>query len=90
MQSGPSRLVKDEYTAGLSGNGMDMDTGELVTIQHHATSPRHHHSTIPHHHQQFQTTNIIINQGQSKLLIILLFFGLSIQSDPVIKELFIV
>lgn len=84
MQSGPSRLVKDEYTAGLSGNGMDMDTGELVTIQHHATSPRHHHSTIPHHHQQFQTTNIIINQGQSKLLIILLFFGLSIQSDPII------
>ncbi|XP_068619506.1 mothers against decapentaplegic homolog 4 isoform X2 [Battus philenor] len=50
---------------GLSGNGMDMDTGELVTIQHHATSPRHHHSTIPHHHQQFQTTNIIINQGQT-------------------------
>ncbi|CAH0731794.1 unnamed protein product, partial [Brenthis ino] len=65
LQSGPSRLVKDEYTAGLSGNGMDMDTGELVTIQHHATSPRHHHSTIPHHHQQFQTTNIIINQGQT-------------------------
>ncbi|XP_053615564.1 mothers against decapentaplegic homolog 4 isoform X1 [Plodia interpunctella] len=63
LQSGPSRLVKDEYTAGLSGNGMDMDTGELVTIQHHATSPRHHHSTIPHH--QFQTTNIIINQGQT-------------------------
>ncbi|XP_053615565.1 mothers against decapentaplegic homolog 4 isoform X2 [Plodia interpunctella] len=65
LQSGPSRLVKDEYTAGLSGNGMDMDTGELVTIQHHATSPRHHHSTIPHH--QFQTTNIIINQGQTAL-----------------------
>ncbi|KAL0868398.1 hypothetical protein ABMA27_007910 [Loxostege sticticalis] len=65
LQSGPSRLVKDEYTAGISGNGMDMDTGELVTIQHHATSPRHHHSTIPHHHQQFQTTNIIINQGQT-------------------------
>ncbi|CAG5014520.1 unnamed protein product [Parnassius apollo] len=65
LQTGPSRLVKDEYTAGLSGNGMDMDTGELVTIQHHATSPRHHHSTIPHHHQQFQTTNIIINQGQT-------------------------
>ncbi|XP_059051893.1 mothers against decapentaplegic homolog 4 [Achroia grisella] len=63
LQSGPSRLVKDEYTAGLSGNGMDMDTGELVTIQHHATSPRHHHTTIPHH--QFQTTNIIINQGQT-------------------------
>ncbi|XP_064074138.1 mothers against decapentaplegic homolog 4 isoform X4 [Vanessa tameamea] len=67
LQSGPSRLVKDEYTAGLSGNGMDMDTGELVTIQHHATSPRHHHSTIPHHHQQFQTTNIIINQGQTAM-----------------------
>ncbi|XP_075984534.1 smad/Smad4 homolog Medea isoform X2 [Anticarsia gemmatalis] len=67
LQSGPSRLVKDEYTAGLSGNGMDMDTGEMVTIQHHATSPRHHHSTIPHHHQQFQTANIIINQGQTAL-----------------------
>ncbi|XP_050672197.1 mothers against decapentaplegic homolog 4 [Leptidea sinapis] len=65
LQSGPSRLVKDEYTAGIGGNGMDMDTGELVTIQHHATSPRHPHSSIPHHHQQFQTTNIIINQGQS-------------------------
>lgn len=65
LQSGPSRLVKDEYTAGLSGNGMDMDTGEMVTIQHHATSPRHHHTTIPHHHQQFQSANIIINQGQT-------------------------
>ncbi|XP_013147606.1 PREDICTED: mothers against decapentaplegic homolog 4 isoform X2 [Papilio polytes] len=65
LQSGPSRLVKDEYTAGLSGNGMDMDTGELVTIQHHATSPRHHHTSMPHHHQQFQTTNIILNQGQT-------------------------
>ncbi|XP_041982901.1 mothers against decapentaplegic homolog 4 isoform X2 [Aricia agestis] len=65
LQPGSSRLVKDEYTAGLSGNGMDMDTGELVTIQHHATSPRHHHTTLPHHHQQFQTTNIIINQGQT-------------------------
>ncbi|XP_013186205.2 mothers against decapentaplegic homolog 4 isoform X2 [Amyelois transitella] len=63
LQTGPSRLVKDEYTAGLSGNGMDMDTGELVTIQHHATSPRHHHNTISHH--QFQNTNIIINQGQT-------------------------
>lgn len=61
--------MKDEYTAGLSGNGMEMDTGELVTIQHHATSPRHHHSTIPHHHQQFQATNIIINQGQSKTVL---------------------
>lgn len=67
LQSGPSRLVKDEYTAGLSGNGMEMDTGEMVTIQHHATSPRHHHTALPHHHQQFQTANIIINQGQSKL-----------------------
>ncbi|XP_063616442.1 mothers against decapentaplegic homolog 4 [Cydia splendana] len=65
LTSGPSRLVKDEYTAGLSGNGMDMDTGELVTIQHHAAaSPRHHHS-LPHHHQQFQGTNIIINQTQA-------------------------
>ncbi|XP_048477961.1 mothers against decapentaplegic homolog 4 isoform X1 [Plutella xylostella] len=63
LQSGPSRLVKDEYTAGLSGNGMDMDTGELVTIQHHATSPRHHHGSMPHHHAQFQPANIIINQG---------------------------
>ncbi|XP_049693724.2 mothers against decapentaplegic homolog 4 isoform X4 [Helicoverpa armigera] len=67
LQSGPSRLVKDEYTAGLSGNGMDMDTGEMVTIQHHATSPRHHHTPMPHHHQQFQTTNIIINQGQTAM-----------------------
>ncbi|XP_063374275.1 mothers against decapentaplegic homolog 4 isoform X3 [Cydia amplana] len=67
LTSGPSRLVKDEYTAGLSGNGMDMDTGELVTIQHHAAaSPRHHHS-LPHHHQQFQGTNIIINQTQAAL-----------------------
>ncbi|CAH4027476.1 unnamed protein product [Pieris brassicae] len=65
LQSGPSRLVKDEYTAGIGGNGMDMDTGELVTIQHHATSPRHPHTTIGHHHQQFQTTNIILNQGQT-------------------------
>ncbi|XP_026332169.1 mothers against decapentaplegic homolog 4 [Hyposmocoma kahamanoa] len=65
LQSGSSRLVKDEYTAGISGNGMEMDTGEMVTIQHHATSPRHHHSTIPHHHQQFQPTNIIINQAQT-------------------------
>ncbi|XP_045778967.1 mothers against decapentaplegic homolog 4 isoform X4 [Maniola jurtina] len=65
LQSGPSRLVKDEYTAGIGGNGMDMDTGELVTIQHHATSPRHHHGNMQHHHQQFQTTNIIINQGQT-------------------------
>lgn len=65
LQSGPSRLVKDEYTAGLGGNGMDLDTGELVTIRHHAASPRHHHSTIPHHHQQYQPSNIIINQGQA-------------------------
>lgn len=70
LQSGSSRLVKDEYTAGISGNGMEMDTGEMVTIQHHATSPRHHHSTIPHHHQQFQSTNIIINQGQSKIFLL--------------------
>ncbi|XP_048477964.1 mothers against decapentaplegic homolog 4 isoform X3 [Plutella xylostella] len=67
LQSGPSRLVKDEYTAGLSGNGMDMDTGELVTIQHHATSPRHHHGSMPHHHAQFQPANIIINQGPASI-----------------------
>ncbi|XP_017778658.1 PREDICTED: mothers against decapentaplegic homolog 4 isoform X2 [Nicrophorus vespilloides] len=39
IQSGPSRLVKDEYTAGgpVAGNSMDVD-GELgvtQTIQHH-------------------------------------------------------
>lgn len=50
---------------------MDMDTGELVTIQHHASSPRHPHTTIAHHHQQFQPTNIIINQGQSKMFFML-------------------
>lgn len=71
LQSGSGRLVKDEYTAGISGNGMEMDTGEMVTIQHHATSPRHHHATIPHHHQQFQPTNIIISQGQGKMLLLM-------------------
>lgn len=38
LQSGPSRIVKDEYTPGSSivGNTLDID-GEIGTIQHHPT-----------------------------------------------------
>uniref|UniRef100_A0AAG5CT31 Mothers against decapentaplegic homolog n=1 Tax=Anopheles atroparvus TaxID=41427 RepID=A0AAG5CT31_ANOAO len=36
LQSGPSRLIKDEYTPGsVVGGGMDIDGNELGTIQHH-------------------------------------------------------
>lgn len=36
LQSGPSRIVKDEYSAGGTiPSGMDLDGNELGTIQHH-------------------------------------------------------
>lgn len=41
LQSGPSRLVKDEYSAGPVlgggglGGGMDIDGNDMGTIQHH-------------------------------------------------------
>ena len=36
LQSGPSRIVKDEYTAGaVVAGGMDIDGTDLGTIQHH-------------------------------------------------------
>ncbi|XP_052902627.1 mothers against decapentaplegic homolog 4 [Anopheles moucheti] len=36
LQSGPSRLIKDEYTPGsVVGGGMDIDGNEIGTIQHH-------------------------------------------------------
>lgn len=46
LQSGPSRLVKDEYSAGVvlgagassTTGGMDVDT-ETGTIQHHPPPP---------------------------------------------------
>lgn len=40
LQSGPSRVVKDEYSAGavVSTGGMDIDGSDLGTIQHHPQS----------------------------------------------------
>lgn len=40
LQSGPSRLVKDEYSAGSVGppGALDMDPNEMGTIQHHPGS----------------------------------------------------
>lgn len=39
LQSGPSRLIKDEYTPGPIGpGGLDLD-GDLGTIQHHPHQP---------------------------------------------------
>lgn len=37
LQSGPSRLVKDEYSAGsiVPPGGMDLDGSDMGTIQHH-------------------------------------------------------
>ncbi|XP_055903601.1 mothers against decapentaplegic homolog 4 isoform X2 [Eupeodes corollae] len=38
LQSGPSRIVKDEYSAGPvvgGGGGMDIDGNDIGTIQHH-------------------------------------------------------
>lgn len=36
LQSGPSRIVKDEYTAGSVVTGaMDIDNSDMGTIQHH-------------------------------------------------------
>lgn len=35
LQSGPSRLVKDEYSAGPLVGGMDIDGNDIGTIQHH-------------------------------------------------------
>ncbi|KAH8407961.1 hypothetical protein KR222_005408, partial [Zaprionus bogoriensis] len=37
LQSGPSRLVKDEYSAGSLVGGMDIDGNDIGTIQHHPT-----------------------------------------------------
>lgn len=35
LQSGPSRLVKDEYTPGpVVGGGLDLDGPEMGTIKH--------------------------------------------------------
>lgn len=40
LQSGPSRVVKDEYSAGavVSTGGMDIDGSDMGTIQHHPQS----------------------------------------------------
>lgn len=40
LQSGPSRLVKDEYSAGsgVPPGALDMDPNEMGTIQHHPGS----------------------------------------------------
>lgn len=69
LQSGPSRLVKDEYSAGAVGSsavpsaasaGMEVDSEQMVvqqTIQHHAqhaTSPHHHHQSYGLHMQPAQ------------------------------------
>lgn len=37
LQSGPSRIVKDEYSAGsvVPPGALDMDPNEMGTIQHH-------------------------------------------------------
>lgn len=37
LQSGPSRIVKDEYSAGsvVPQGALDIDPNELGTIQHH-------------------------------------------------------
>ncbi|XP_028897395.1 mothers against decapentaplegic homolog 4 isoform X3 [Zeugodacus cucurbitae] len=35
LQSGPSRMVKDEYSAGPLVGGMDIDGNDIGTIQHH-------------------------------------------------------
>lgn len=35
LQSGPSRLVKDEYSAGPLVGGMEIDGNDIGTIQHH-------------------------------------------------------
>uniref|UniRef100_A0A1B6CWR8 Mothers against decapentaplegic homolog n=1 Tax=Clastoptera arizonana TaxID=38151 RepID=A0A1B6CWR8_9HEMI len=53
LQSGPSRLVKDEYSAGVVGSttsnssnvGMDVDA-EAGTIQHHPPAPRQYNITL--------------------------------------------
>ncbi|XP_017857883.1 PREDICTED: mothers against decapentaplegic homolog 4 isoform X2 [Drosophila arizonae] len=37
LQSGPSRLVKDEYSAGSLVGSMDIDGNDIGTIQHHPT-----------------------------------------------------
>ncbi|XP_030369415.1 mothers against decapentaplegic homolog 4 isoform X3 [Scaptodrosophila lebanonensis] len=37
LQSGPSRLVKDEYSAGPLVGSMDIDGNDIGTIQHHPT-----------------------------------------------------
>lgn len=34
LQSGPSRMVKDEYTPGSVGGGLDLDGPEMGTIKH--------------------------------------------------------
>lgn len=36
LQSGPSRIIKDEYCAGsVIGGSMDIDGPDIGTIQHH-------------------------------------------------------
>lgn len=53
MQSGPSRLVKDEYSAGVVGGatatnssvGMEVDA-EAGTIQHHPPAPPQYNITL--------------------------------------------
>lgn len=40
LQSGPSRLIKDEYTPGpIAPGGLDLDGAEIGTIQHHPHQP---------------------------------------------------
>lgn len=41
LQSGPSRIVKDEYSAGsvVPPGALDMDPNEMGTIQHHPPMP---------------------------------------------------
>lgn len=36
LQSGPNRIIKDEYCAGsVLNSGMDIDGADIGTIQHH-------------------------------------------------------
>jgi MAD (mothers against decapentaplegic) family protein 4 len=50
LQSGPSRIVKDEYTPGpVVGATMDIDGGDIGTIQHHPTHVAGGGYSIPQH-----------------------------------------
>lgn len=48
LQTGPSRLIKDEYTPGSVVSGsMDIDGNEIGTIQHHPYGAMGMHQPVP-------------------------------------------